>query len=106
MTDRPKHNALVAFAALTGLLAKHPELSAAPASWSYDQTGITVMMTKSASLAVFEQIAAAFKASTHGGTPFVRDGVTTEQYYLDAELAGIPVFGSVTLRVETAGDES
>lgn len=107
MSDKPELNALVAFAALTGLLAKHPELAEAPVSWSYDRSGITVMLpAKSTSLALFEQVAAAFGGSTHGGhATDRRDGVRTEQYYLDAELAGIRVFGSVGLVVEQDGAE-
>lgn len=105
MTDKSEHNALVAFAALTALLAKHPELSAVPVYWSYDQTGIHVTLpSKVSDLVLFEQVAAAFGASTSCSGPVKNDGI--EAHYLNAELAGIPVYGSAHLRVEQDGAAS
>lgn len=108
MTDQPEHNALVAFAALTGLLAKHPELADAPVYWSYDTTvGIRITLPSEVTdLALFEQLAAALCGSSRASNAHERHGVRIEPHYLDAELAGIPVFSSAHLVVKQDGAES
>ncbi|WP_405019598.1 hypothetical protein OHV05_24680 [Kitasatospora sp. NBC_00070] len=104
MSDKPEHNALVAFAALTALLAKHPELATVPVYWSYDRIGIHVTLpSRVTDLVVFEQVAAAFGASTSCSGPMKRDGIFIEAHYLNAELAGVPVHGSAHLVVEQGG---
>ena len=99
------YNALVAFAALTGLLAKHPELSDASVYWSFDSTdGIALTMRpKLATLTRFESLADALGASADAGGVYEHGGHHLQPYYLHATLAGIPVFGSMHLPVEQNG---
>ncbi|MFD7982145.1 hypothetical protein ACFV4M_02030 [Kitasatospora indigofera] len=101
------HSALVAFAALTGLLAKYPQLSAAPVYWSFDSVdGIALTMRpKLATLAVFEGLADALGASADAGRVYEHGGHRLQPYYLHATLAGIPVFGSMHLPAEQDGAE-
>lgn len=105
MSDKTEHNAMVAFAALTALLAKHPELAAAPVYWNFDSTdGISLTMRpKMATLAVFEGLADAFVTSVTTSSEYEHGGHRMQPYYLQATLAGIPVFASMHLPVETGG---
>jgi hypothetical protein len=108
MTEKPQHTALVAAAALTALLAKHPELAEAVRVWSYDhQAGLNVGMGESVDdLAPFEQLAAVVGGHTITAKVFEHDGERFEPHYLQAELAGIPLFFGVHLRVEPDGGAS
>jgi hypothetical protein len=106
MSDKLQHNTLVAFAALTALLAKHPELAEAPVSWSHSTTvGIHISWNGLVDdLATFEGLAVALGGSVHPGNVTEHGGETFRPHYLEAVLAGIPVFGAVHLRVEQDGD--
>lgn len=107
MTE-PKHNALVAFAALTALVAKHPVLAEASLYWSYDQeSGFQITPRNGGpGLAVFEELAAAVGGSTKSGVAYERGGGRVEPVYLTAVLAGIPLFACIDLPVEQDGAAS
>lgn len=108
MTEQPQHNALVAFAALTAFLAKHPELADGYDAWAYEaRTGISISPRGNVDdLVAFEALAAAFGGSTLAGTPIDVKGERLIPHYLEAELAGIPVFYMVYLRVDQDGAAS
>lgn len=107
MTEQPKHNALVAFAALTALLAKYPELADGYDAWTYDaQTGITVRQIETDDLTAFNALASALDCGITTGHVFEYDGKAILPHYLNAEIAGIRVFSSLHLRVDQNGAAS
>jgi hypothetical protein len=100
------HNALVAFAALLGLLARHPELSALPVRWSYGHDGITLTIAYDDpnAQAVAEQFAQALGGTiSHSLGTFEHASKPHRSVYVEADLAGIPVFGAGTVLAEDGG---